>query len=583
MTMPSDGAASDDDVVMTTSPTLPNPPSSNPSDSPKDVSLHTYSVKFEFKTTSTTFPAPEIHRKLLLDVERHFPSTTINTNTNAQATITVSKHNEAFFLRNFKYPSFSRTKFSLVCVAHSISTPASFNEIKSSMQKTLSQNKAFIRVNQWSTEDLNIANIGWIYEAHPQAHNRNTILSTIKKFCTTNNKSEPSIEIFSKSISAVNSAKRVSTQAIQFACRRQDSESVKSTLQQCFSDSSIYLPGKFIPSDLGNKQGQDVLVKYIHLQNKYLADHRSISIIGIQPHELATDFSPCNDHPNIIQSIHQCKLIDWITPTNRTNSTGRFLLSTDKHRYKDALVWVDNTFLPLFTLLPKRNLPSQFTHPFPIRTGLKHNDVYTSSLASSISNVSDVTYPKPPNAWTKPISIIASRTPQTSISRITKSTTDSDLIACMEKQIANLQQKLEANQTIHAQTVANAVEKAITSHQKKLDDQYHTMLQSLQDHWKQVTSTIPDIVQQQIMPSTTSNPPLPNPSVQALSTPPRHDDKRARESPCSGSDRYRKPRRCMNDSLDSAQRPITSFLSQPKPPDPNHPKEMSYENYMPHD
>ena len=138
-------------------------------------------------------------------------------------------------------------------------------------------------------------------------------------------------------------------------------------------------------------------------------------------------------------------------------------------------------------------------------------------------------------------------------------------------------------QTIHAQTVANAVEKAITSHQKKLDDQYHTMLQSLQDHWKQVTSTIPDIVQQQIMPSTTSNPPLPNPSVQALSTPPRHDDKRARESPCSGSDRYRKPRRCMNDSLDSAQRPITSFLSQPKPPDPNHPKEMSYENYMPHD
>ena len=91
----------------------------------------------------TEFPAPEMHRKIILEIEINFPSTTINTNSNPTTTITACKQNIEFFLRNFNYPSFSWSKFSLVCVGHSIMTTASFSDITETTKKFYPKPKPF--------------------------------------------------------------------------------------------------------------------------------------------------------------------------------------------------------------------------------------------------------------------------------------------------------------------------------------------------------------------------------------------------------------------------------------------------------
>ena len=211
-TMSPDHNHGDGDTLMTTTEASSSKTSSPESNDASTTSVNSFSIKIEFKTTSHAFPAPEIHRNIILAIEHQFPSTKINTNSNPNASITASKHNNEFFLRNFNYPSFPRSKFSLVCLAHDIMTPASFSQINAATKKILSQNKAFLRINQWKVNELNIVNIGWIYGAHPHAHNRNHISKMITEFCEKNQKPVPSLEIFAKSLSSASSPrKRITT------------------------------------------------------------------------------------------------------------------------------------------------------------------------------------------------------------------------------------------------------------------------------------------------------------------------------------------------------------------------------------
>ena len=570
MTTSPDHNHGDGDTLMTTTEASSSKTSSPESNDASTTSVNSFSIKIEFKTTSHAFPAPEIHRNIILAIEHQFPSTKINTNSNPNASITASKHNSEFFLRNFNYPSFPRSKFSLVCLAHDITTPASFSQINAATKKILSQNKAFLRINQWKVNELNIVNIGWIYGAHPHAHNRNHISKMITEFCEKNQKPVPSLKIFAKSLSSASSPrKRITTKAIQFACRKEDSDEIKSVLQECFSDSNTFLPGKFIPSDLSYKQGQAIYSQYIQHQNKYLANHRSISVVGVQPTDLFDNIVHNNNNTTLVQQVQQSKLIDWISTTHRTTSEGRFLFSTDKDRYQEAIQWIDQTFLPLFNNLPSKKSSSHPNNILPTRIGtIPKQDSYSQSLASSINSIAEKSYVRPPNAWSKPISIIASSTPQTSVSHMTMSSDQSSIITKMEKQInsltktvQDLQNKLEASHQTQKDSIASAIEKAFDTHQQKLEHQYQEMIRSVNDHWKQVTASLPTLVCQ---PDTTkqiihSTPPT---------TPPRnYDDKRSREIHQSGSTRARKPRRFSSGGLESVQRSITHFLSHP--PDTN--------------
>ena len=123
-------------------------PSTKPHNSPdsKDTTMkspNTFPIKIEFKTTSQAFPAPDIHCKIILAIESQFPTTTVNTNVNPNTSITADKQTNDYFLRNFKYPSFSQTKFSLVCIAHNITMTASFNEIYEAAKKSSPKTKPF--------------------------------------------------------------------------------------------------------------------------------------------------------------------------------------------------------------------------------------------------------------------------------------------------------------------------------------------------------------------------------------------------------------------------------------------------------
>ena len=181
MTTTSIGVNANSDTPMSEA----QPPSSTSPSSTSNVSdvneSRSYAIKIEFKTNSSSFPAPEIHRKIILELERQYPSTTINTNTNPNIKIKASKQSNDYFLANFKYPSFSRSKFSLVCVAHNVVSDASFSEIITSTKKVLTQHKAFLRINKWHTNELDIVNIGWIYGAHPQAHLFHSLAASTNK------------------------------------------------------------------------------------------------------------------------------------------------------------------------------------------------------------------------------------------------------------------------------------------------------------------------------------------------------------------------------------------------------------------
>ena len=134
--------------------------------------------------------------------------------------------------------------------------------------------------------------------------------------------------------------------------------------------------------------------------------------------------------------------------------------------------------------------------------------------------------------------------------------------------VNELQQKLQNTQAIQTEAIATAIDTALTKHQTKIDQQYDRLLH-----------TIHQLLPQQPTHSG-SSPSTKNPDDSTMTTPPRQsDEKRARDTPRSGSDRSRKPRRYSPDTHDSVQRPITSFLSQPKPPDPLNRDDMSYETY----
>ena len=135
---------------------------------------------------------------ILCILELSFPSTTLSIL--PQPDIIASKMNDDNFQHHFEYKVFERSKHRLVCVAHTITSNASFNEIKNAIQIPLRQNKCFIRINNWGTE-LNIVNVGWIYKANPKIHNRNQIKTIIKSACDRLNIKFVDFELFTKGLS----------------------------------------------------------------------------------------------------------------------------------------------------------------------------------------------------------------------------------------------------------------------------------------------------------------------------------------------------------------------------------------------
>ena len=462
----------------------------------------TVCVKFEFKVTSDTksFSAPSIHRNILSLLERSFPSTTVSTIDNSSGELIISNMTDENFNSTFEYETFERSKHKLVCVAHNICSSASYLDMKSAINTPLRQNNCFIRINKWGSE-LDIVNIGWLYKSNPKTHNRDQIKSIIAEASRRLDIPFSNFEMFTKALSFVNKDnKKTRTYAIQFACPKHSADNVKTMLKKCFEDENTYLPGKFIPNDIANTNENNSYEKYLKLQNKYLSSHRSIRINGIHPSTMTTTFK-IRRETNLMKLIKNCSFVDWISNTNQTETSGKYAISTNETSYHKALNWVENTFLNFHDELPTKIFPPEFEGTKAIMLSrlprLDNNskqDSYTASLIAEVSDLSDTSYSIPPtNAWSKPLSIVATSVQQANEKVIESNpsssittTNDSAIsqISALTDLVEQLRKDMKEQLRIQQESIETIVEQTISSKLSALDKHYEQVIEKINKKWE---------------------------------------------------------------------------------------------------
>ena len=519
-------------------------------------------VRFEFKVTNNNvdkYPAPSIHRNILCILEKAYPNTTVSVDNNE---IISSKSNDEEFNNKFEYKILDRAKNRIVCVAHSISSNASFSDIKSAIAQPLQQNNCFIRIHKWAKE-VDIVNVGWLYKSHPTVHNRNQIKNVISTACSKLNIPFVDFEIYTKGLSYVDSAtnQRNKTFAIQFACPKSNAAAVKSLLKACFDDEDIYLPGKFIPSDIAVASSTDnVYEKYLKLHNKYLSTHRAIRVSGIHPSTLTSPLEGTRpSHNNLMKIVQTTPWIEWLSYTNQTERNGKIVLSTNEGTYSGALEWIDKTFLTLHKTIPNKLFPPEFegNEAICITRGPsrpKTYDSYTQSLITDVSDLSDESYSSPPkNAWSKPLSIVATsvqKTADNSSAQPSTITVDSQISALTEmvEQMRNEVSELRKQQA----SIESVIENTITEKLNDIDKRYENIINKINKRWenaitKQLEKAEKDIDQ----------------TVDMVIAKRDEINKQRRSEPGSGNSRLRKqPRSISKTSLESVKTGlITKYLA----------------------
>ena len=542
---------------------------------------HVMNIKFEFKvdnSASNSFAAPSIHRNILCILERSFPITRLSTL--AEPDIIASKMNDDDFQHLFEYEVFERSHHRLVCVAHTITSNASFNEVKNAIQIPLRQHNCFICINNWGTE-LNIVNVGWIYKANPKIHNRNQIKTIVESTCARLNIKFVNFELFTKGLSfhqPNSDSKRIKTFAIQFACPQCDASAITNLLKSCFDDENTSLPGIFIPSSLSSSQTK-AYEKYLQLQNKYLINHRSIRIQGIYPNTLNTVL-PLHDNDTLLNIADRCVWTDWLSFTKSTATNGNIIISTTSEAYGTAIQWVDETFLPLHDKIPNKPFPPHYDASKAIRVSpkprrLAMNDAYTASLIDAISDISDTSYASPPpihNAWSKPLSIVATPVKDTPDTATNPSAPDSSIthanhstisqITTLTTMVETLREEMKQQLAAQQQSIEAIVEQTINSKLAALDHRYESIIEQINRRWesaihqqlakaeRNINTTVDSVIarrdhlhqQQQA-----SNPQQPQSNSDPhASSQPAKVGKQSRPDPGSGSSRARKQPRSIS-------------------------------------
>ena len=358
-------------------------------------------------------------------------------------------------------------------------------------------------------------------------------------------------------------------------------------LKACFSDPDCLLPGKFIPIDI-RYNNPITFESYINLHNKYLHEHRSITVFNVSTNDLHNNIQSTSSNKNnsLCHAIKNCSVISWITTTKFTNMTGKIVLSTTSHNYMKAMEWVDTVFLPLHHTIVSKNTTTQFlgekshrsTKPSPSQ------DDYTMSLTSNVSDITENQYSDPPphNAWNKPISIITkpstnntNSTTQSTISSTNQSNVSTlKSIATMESQIealtsivVQLQDEIKSMKTQQNELISTTIDRAINAHSIQIDKKYESLISSITSIITQNTTNTSDHTTKAYN-NTLPPPPsitttsitrvLRSPAMQIDS--PLRSTKSNRSDPGSGSNRVRKLSRPSLASLSS----LKSQLFEPK-------------------
>ena len=574
-TSPDDPIDPDPPDNMDTNHTSTDNPASSYEKGPP--SNNTFAVKFEFHVKNNQFAAPSIHKSILDALHEVLPCTRITTNRNASTFIDPTTLSEEEFMASFDYKSFPRSTHRRVCFAHNIITRASFNDIRESIKYILRQHNGFIRINPWNEDDLDIVNVGWIYQAHPKLHNRDLICHLINQYCLDNSISTVPLEIFPKTIVAYDpndNNKRITTNAIHFACKNSDSRDAKNMLKTCFTSSESLLPGIYIPNDLSNKEGMHVLSKYVKHQNLYLHNHRAITVMGIHPDDLFTTYTDSsNKTSSIFEKCLQAPTVTWLTTTKFSTKSGKVIISTTKEKYTLATEWIDTHLLPSHRFItdPQPLITFKSTSPYRIKPKQYNNDQYTKSLASNISDITDDTASYPvSNAWSKPLQIITkpskeqNNQSQTTLSNQSSLATLQTAIETLTQNVHNLKNELNtikqtiaSNNSPHIESqVKSYVDDTLKSNLTSFDNKYQQLFDDMQTHLADLINTINPIIKN-LKDNTISSQDHSKSSVSIAS-----GNKLTRSNSCGSSRMKKIPRKAPPDDNPPVQSKINSFLTQ---------------------
>ena len=306
---------------------------------------------------------------------------------------------------SYNYKFFKRSNHFLACVAHSIKTQATFDDVKNCCKSILAKNNGYIRINKWNDVDLDIATAGWLFESHPTIHHRDHIHKIIQTYCTSSNQPYYPIELQTKTITFTNRNTKIktSTHAIHILCRHGDITKVQHMLQTMYSDDNFHGPGKFVPINIAAKQNTFTLEKLITLQKSYIDHHRSITVLGVSSESLY-QLVDNNNNDTLSDLAKKCVWINWLTPTTKTDTHGRIIFSTTSQNYFSAIDWIETTFLPLHKNIRHRMDPPEFDGNAYrlVRKGQSNtvSDDYSKSLMNTIQSISIPTT-STNNAWPK--------------------------------------------------------------------------------------------------------------------------------------------------------------------------------------
>ena len=492
----SDDSPADTNIDMIIEEAPSTPSRSRASNATNPVEQHSLSLKFEFRVENEDFAVRDVHREIMFAIANKCSGTIFrHNNADNNNPFDPFIDSDESMDKNYNYKFLKRSNHFLACFSHSIETHDTFNEVKSHFRQILSKNNGYVRINKWNEHDLDIATAGWLFEANPHVHNRDYIHKTIQTYCRSLDVTYHHVEITNKTISFTNrnTKTKSSTQAIHFLCRREELKQVQHMLQTLYSNETFNGPGKFIPIDIAMKQNTMALEKLIQLQQVYLNNHRSIPMLGVSFESLVQLINN-KENSTLEKLIIKCEWIDWVTPTTKTESTGRIIFSTTSQHYFSAIEWVENIFLPYHKSIHHRINPTDFkgeAYRIVRKEQLnKVNDDYTSTLMKTINAIPSSA--PTTNAWNKPLVIgqgqssppMTNKTIPTNNQQSTSNQNEflQQQITTLSQTMEKLQEQIE-KQIQQQLQLTSTIETIVQSQISKRFEEVHTNIQTIENKY----------------------------------------------------------------------------------------------------
>ena len=331
-------APSADDITMSeaTQETSQSDYSQSSEDTLHPDSLDPVCIKILFKQMngSHTDDVSHLHHQVLSHMRKLDPKLIIY---DSEDQPIILSNTTTHFKKRFIYEPLPRRHFRLLGVTHQIHSHLTISKHKKELTTFLQKHKITLAPHDW--DSLDVRDVGWFCNVHTFFHQREHLHSVLIKYITQANPSQhiPPFKLYVKTVTAGKpGSSRVSTRAVHLESRSKDILILRKLLQQTYSTIKG-LPGHFIPSNLPHLDNKHLHRTYILQQNKYIDDHRNISIYGVTADQLLQKVTYNDKEGSIREHLRRSSVIKWISPTSSTEQDGKWHLSTTLHHYPLAV------------------------------------------------------------------------------------------------------------------------------------------------------------------------------------------------------------------------------------------------------